>query len=123
MSGGDLFEHPIIKDSGFSLVYGTEIPTHDPGKVDKFRDVEPCPMGVQLLQITGMVKNAGNFVNCPLLKTQVRIVHLGKEIVGMTAIGVADTGFGFLLVTTLEVGNTEIVIERWDLRIGGDETF
>src|SRR5216117_3593596 len=118
MTRSDVLEHLIIQGSGFPLTNGTAIPTHDPGKVDKFRDVEPCPMGVQLLQITGMVKNAWNFVNCPLLKTQVRIVHLGKEIVGMTAIGVADTGFGFLLVTTLEVGNTEIVIERWDLRIG-----
>src|SRR6266571_2529321 len=117
MSGGNLLEHLIIQDLCFLLADGTKIPTHHPSKVDKFRDVEPCPMGVQLLQVTGMVKNARNLPDLPLLETQVRIVDLGKEILRMTAIGFADTGFGFLLVTTLEVGNAQIVIERWDLRI------
>ena len=58
MSGGDLFEHLIIEGSGVPLVYGTKIPTHDPGKAGEFRDVKPRPMRIQLLQITGMVKNA-----------------------------------------------------------------
>src|SRR4029450_10396293 len=120
MSGGNLFEHPIIQRSGFSLTDGTKIATHDPGKVGKFRDVEPCPMRVQLLQITGMVKNPWHLLDLPVLKTQVRIVDPGKEILRMTAIGFPDQGGGLLLVTTLEVGNAQIVIERWDLRIGGD---
>jgi hypothetical protein len=46
MSGGNLFEHLIIEDSGFSLTDGTEIATHDPGKADEFRNVEPCPLGI-----------------------------------------------------------------------------
>src|SRR5262249_35346921 len=69
MSGCNLLEHPIIQRSGFLLANGTEIPTHDPGKVDEFRKMEPCPMGVQLLQIKGMVKNGWNVVDCPLLET------------------------------------------------------
>src|SRR4029453_11809933 len=73
MTRSDLLEHPIIQRSGFSLTDGTEIATHDPGKVGKFRDVEPCPMRVQLLQITGMVKNPWNLLALPVLKTQVRL--------------------------------------------------
>src|SRR5262249_44073315 len=46
MSGGNLFEHLIIEDSSFSLTDGTEIATHDPNKVGKFRHVKPCPMWI-----------------------------------------------------------------------------
>src|SRR5712691_8666138 len=109
MSGGNMFEHLIIQRSGFPLTDGTEIPTHDPGKAGEFRDVEPCPMGVQLFQITGMVKNPWNLLDLPVLKTQVRVVDLGEEILGMTAIGFPDTGGGSLLVTGSEIGNVEIV--------------
>jgi hypothetical protein len=69
MSGGNLFEHPIIQRSGFSLTDGTKIATHNPSKAGEFRDVEPCPMGVQLFQIIGMVKNAGYLLDLPVLKT------------------------------------------------------
>jgi hypothetical protein len=123
MSGSNLFEHPIIQGSGFPLAYGTEIPTHDPGKAGKFGDMKPLPMGIQLLQITGMVKNAWNLLDLPLLKTQICIVDFVEEILGMTTIGFPDTGSGFPLVTSSEIGNAEIVIKQWDMRIDGDETF
>src|SRR6266478_7793064 len=123
MSGGNLLEHLIIQDRGFLLADGTKIPTHHPSKVDKFRDVEPCPMGVQLLQVTGMVKNARNLPDLPLLETQVRIVDPGKEILRMTAIGFPDQGGGLLLVTGSEIGNAEIVKKRGNMGIGGHETF
>ena len=58
-----------------------------------------------------------------MLETQVRIVDLGKEILGMTAIGFPDTGDGFLLVTAVEIGNAEIVKKRGNMGIGGYETF
>jgi len=60
MSGRDLLQHLIIQGSGFPLVYGTEIATHDPGKAGKFGEMKPCPMGIQLLEVKGMVKNAWN---------------------------------------------------------------
>jgi hypothetical protein len=69
MSGGNLLEHLIIQGSGFPLTNGTEIPTHDPGKAGEFRDVEPCPMRIQLLQVKGMVKNPWHFPDFPVLKT------------------------------------------------------
>jgi hypothetical protein len=72
--------------------------------------MKPLPMGVQLLQIEGMVKNAWHLLALPLLQTQVRIVDLGKEILRMTTIGFSNTGVGFLQVTTLEIGNAQIVI-------------
>ncbi len=58
-----------------------------------------------------------------MLETQVRIVDLGKKILRMTAIGFPDPGSGFLLVTAVEIGNAEIVKKRWNMGIGGDETF
>jgi hypothetical protein len=94
-----------------------------PGKVGKFRDVEPCPMRVQLLQITGMVKNPWNLLDLPLLKTQVRIVHLGKEILGMTSVGFPNTGVGFLQVSAVQIGNTERVRQHRDMGVSGHETF
>ena len=112
MTRSDLREHLIIQGSGFPLVYGTEIPTHDPGKADEFRNVEPCPMGVQLFQITGMVKDAWHLLDLPVLKTQVRIVDLGKEILRMTAISFPNQGGGVLLVTSSQKSNAEIVKKR-----------
>ena len=78
MSGSNLFEHLIIQGSRFPLADGTAIPTHDPGKAGKFGKMKPRPMGIQLLQITGMAKNAWHLPDLTLLKTQVRIVHFGK---------------------------------------------
>ena len=77
--GSNLFEHQIIQGSGVPLAYGTEIPTHDPGKAGEFRDVKPRPMRVQLLEVKGMVKNAWNFLDLPVLKTQVRIVDFSAK--------------------------------------------
>ena len=114
-----MFEHLIIQGSGFPLVYGTEIPTHDPGKAGEFRDVKPRPMGIQLFQIISMVKNAWHLLDLPLLQAQVRIVHLRKEILGMTAIGFPNQGGGVLLVTGSEIGNAEIVKKRGNMGISG----
>src|SRR4029453_10582177 len=119
----DLLEHLIIQDSGFPLVYGTEIPTHDPNKADEFRDVEPCPMRIQLLEVKGMGKNAWHLLDLPVLKTQVRIVDLGKEILRMTAIGFPNQGDGLLLVTSSQIGNAEMVRKRGNMGVGGHETF
>ena len=123
MSGSNLFEHPIIQDSDFSLTYGTEIPTHDPGKAGEFGDMKPRPMGIQLLQIIGMVKNAWNLLDLPVLKTQGSIVDPGKEILRMTAIGFPDQGGGLLLVTGSEIGNAEMVSKRGNMGVGRHQTF
>src|SRR5215471_11960322 len=53
----------------FLNIYSTEISTHDPGEAGEFGDVEPCPIRIQLLQITSMVKNPWNLLNLPVLKT------------------------------------------------------
>ena len=118
-----MLEHLIIQGSSFPLTDGTKIPTHDPGKAGEFGDMKSLPMGIQLLQVKGLVKNPWNLPDLPLLETQVRIVDLGKEVLGMTAIGVPDTGGGFLLVTGSEIGNAEIVKKCWNMGIGGDEAF
>ena len=112
MSWSNVFEHLIIQGSSVSLTDGTKIPTHDPGKAGEFRDVEPRPMGIQLLQITGMVKNAWHLLDLPVLKTQVRIVDFGKEILRMTAIGFPNQGSGLLLVTGSEIGDAEMVKKK-----------
>jgi hypothetical protein len=90
MTRGNLFEHLIIQGSGFPLTDGTKISTHNPSKAGEFGDMKPCAMRVQLLQIIGMVKYAWYLLALPVLKTEVRIVHLRKEILGMTAIGVPN---------------------------------
>ena len=82
-----MLEHLIIQGSSVPLTNGTEIPTQDPSKAGEFGDMKPFPMGIQLLQIKGMVKNAWNLPDLTLMETQIRIVDLGKEILGMTAIG------------------------------------
>src|SRR5437868_3869115 len=69
-----------------------------------------------------MGKNPWNLPDLPLLETQVRIVDLDKEILGMTAIGFPDTHCGFLLVSGSEIGNTEIVRKCWDMVISGIDT-
>src|SRR4029453_13439490 len=117
MSGSNLFEHLIIQDSGFPLTDGTKIPTHDPGKAGEFGDMKPRPMRIQLLQITGMGKNPWNLLNLPVLKTQVRIVDLGEEILRMTAIGFPNHGGGLLLVTSSEIGNAEMVKKRGNMGV------
>jgi hypothetical protein len=71
--------------------------------------MKPRPTGIQLLQIKGMVKNTWNLPDLTLIETQVRIVDLGKEILGMTTIGFPDQGGGLLLVTGSEIGNAEII--------------
>src|SRR5437667_12688051 len=109
MTRSDVLQPLIIQGSGFPLAYGTEIPTHDPGKAGKFGDMKPRPMRIQLLEVKGLVKNAWNFPDLTLTETQVRIVNLGKEILGMTTIGFPDTGCGLLLVYGSEIGNAEIV--------------
>jgi len=112
MSGGNLLKHLIIQGSSFPLPDGTAIATHDPGKAGAFGDMKPCPMGIQLLEGKGMGKNPWNLPGLPFLKAQVCIVHLGKEILRMTAIGFSDTGFGFLQVSRSQIGKTEIVRKR-----------
>src|SRR6059058_3727284 len=119
MTRSDLLEHLIIQGSGFSLTDGTKIPTQDPSKAGKFGKMKPRPMGIQLLQITGMVKNAWNLLDLPVLKTQVRIVDPGKEILRMTAIGFPNQGDRLLLVTGSEIGNAEMVKKRGNMRVGG----
>src|SRR3989442_12004456 len=94
-----------------------------PGKAGKFRDVEPCPMRIQLLQIESMVKNAWNFSNLTLLETQVCIVDLGEEILRMTAIGFPNQGGGLLLVTGSEIGKAEMVRKRGNMGVGRHQTF
>ena len=69
MSRRNLFEHLIIQDSGVPLTDSTKISTHDPDKAGEFGDMKPRPMGIQLLQITDMVKNAGNLLDLPVLQT------------------------------------------------------
>src|SRR5215831_8380401 len=123
MTRSHLFEHLIIQGSGFPLIYGTKIPTHDPGKVSKFRKVEPCPMRIYPLQITLMIEDVRNLCDLALLETQVCIVHFGKEILGMTTIGVTDTCLRFLPVSTVQIGNTEIVRQQRNMRVGGHEMF
>src|SRR5262249_27620461 len=117
MTRSNLFEYLIIQERGVLLTDGTEIPTHDPSKTREFGDMKPLPMRVQLFQITGMVKNARYLPNLPLLKTQVRVVDLGKEILGMTTIGFPNTGVGFLQVPAVQIGNTEIVRQRGNMRV------
>ncbi len=112
MTRSNLFEHLIIQGSGVPLTDGTKIPTHDPGKAGEFGDMKPLPMGIQLLQITGMVKNAWHLLDLPVLKTQVRIVDFGKEILRMTAIGFPNQGSGLLLVTGSEIGDAEMVKKK-----------
>ena len=119
MTRSDVREHLIIQGSGFPLVYGTKIPTHDPGKAGEFRDVKPRPMGIQLFQIISMVKNAWHLPDLTLLKTQVRIVNFGKEVLRMTTIGFPNQGGGLLLVTGSEIGNAEIVKKRGNMGISG----
>ena len=114
-----MFEHLIIQGSGFPLTDGTKIPTHDPRKAGEFRDMKPLPMGIQLLQVKGLVKNPWNLPDLPLLETQVRIVDPGKEILRMTAIGSPDQGGSLLLVTGSEIGNAEIVKKRGNMGISG----
>ena len=70
-----------------------------------------------------MVKNAWHLPDLPVLKTQVRIVDFGKEILGMTAIGFPDQGGGLLLVTGSEIGNAEMVRKRGNMGVGRHETF
>src|SRR5262249_30426242 len=123
MAGRNVLQHLIIQGSGLPLTDGTKIATHDPGKTGQFGDMKPRPMRIQLLEIKGMVKNPWNLPNLALLETQVRIVDLGKEILGMTAIGFPHQGGGVLLVTGSQIGNAEIVRKRWNMRIGRDETF
>jgi len=123
MSGSNVFEHLIIQGSRFPLAYGTAIPAHDPGKAGEFGDMKPRPMGIQLLQITGMVKNAWHLPDLTLLKTQVRIVDFGKEVLRMTTIGFPDQGGGFLLVTAVEIGHAEMVRKRGDMGVERHQTF
>src|SRR2546429_9946567 len=99
MTGDRMPEHLEIPGRGFPLTDGTKIPTHDPRKAGEFRDVEPRPMGIQLLEVKGMGKNAWHLLDLPMLKTQVRVVDFGKEILRMTAIGFPNQGGGLLLVT------------------------
>src|SRR5262245_63144959 len=120
MTRSHVFEHQIIQGSGVPLAYGTEIPTHDPGKAGEFRDVKPRPMWVQLLEVKGMVKNPWHFLALPVLQTQIRIVDFSEEILGMTAIGFPDQGSGFLLVTGSEIGNAEMISKRGNLGVGRD---
>src|SRR5438093_7240752 len=80
-------------------------------------------MRIQLLQITGMVKNAWDFPDLTLLETQVRIVDLGKEILRMTTIGFPNQGGGVLLVTGSEIGNAEMVKKRGNMGVGRHQTF
>src|SRR5262249_21149467 len=123
MTRSDVREHLIIQRSGVPLTDSTEITTHNPSKAGEFGDVEPCPMRIQLLQITGMVKNAWHLLDLPVLKTQVRIVDLGKEILRMTAIGFPNQGGGVLLVTSRQIGNAEMVRKRGNMGIGSYEPF
>src|SRR6266581_8855327 len=123
MSGSNMFEHLIIQGSGFQLAYGTEIPTHDPGKAGKFGDMKPRPMRIQLLEVKSMVKNAWHLLDLPVLKTQVRIVDPGKEILRMTTIGFPNQGGGVLLVTCSEIGNAGMVRKRGNMGIGRHQTF
>src|SRR6266568_1216478 len=89
----------------------------------KSTDLKHLPMGIQLLQITGMVKNAWHLLDLPVLKTQVRIVDFGKEILRMTAIGVPNQGSGLLLVTGSEIGDAEMVKKRGNMGVGRHQTF
>src|SRR5256886_11706366 len=123
MSGRNVFEYLVIQGSGFSLTDGTKIPTHDPSKAGEFRKMKPRTMRIQLLQIKGVVKNAWHLLDLPVLKTQVRIVDFGNEILRMTAIGVPDQGGGVLLVTGSEIGNAEMVRKRGNMRVGRHQTF
>src|SRR2546422_3646997 len=123
MSGRNVLAHLIIQGSGFALIYGTKIAKHDPGKVGKFRDVEPCPMRIQLLQIKGMVKNAWYLPDLTLMEAQVRIIDPGKEILRMTAIGFPNQGGGVLLVTGSEIGNAEMVKKSGNMGVGSHQTF
>ena len=118
-----MLEHLIIQDRGFLLADGTKIPTHDPSKAGEFRKMKPRPMRIQLLQIKGVVKNAWHLLDLPVLKTQVRIVDLGKEILRMTAIGFPNQGGGVLLVTGSEIGNAEMVRKRGNMGVGRHQTF
>src|SRR5712691_6732856 len=68
MTRSDMLEHLIIQGSSVPLTDGTKIPTQDPGKAGQFGDMKPRPMRIQLLQITGMVKNAWHLLDLPVLK-------------------------------------------------------
>src|SRR5437879_13099379 len=112
MSGSNVFEHLIIQGSGIPLTDGTKIPTHDPGKAGEFLDVEPCPMRIQLLQITGMVKNACDFPDLTLPETQARIVDPGAALLPMTTIGCEHQGGCVPVVTGSDIGTPATVQTR-----------
>src|SRR6516165_1873292 len=77
----------------------------------------------EFVQITLMIEDSRNLCDLALLQAQVRIVHLGKEILGMTAIGFPDQGGSLLLVTSSQIGNAEIVRQQRNMGVRGHETF